>query len=322
SITDSSLKILRPTIRSPGSKIYFSFNRKSLRDPVYDLFLRHKTKKYKMKFTDENGDSFYWFLHKGDGCIRIEINWDGNPFFPNELNNDRLLDLETQPVEEYQHVWEGLPEPQPKDSVVDVTECNNAMKRTIIPKGDWSIGVDVARSGKDKVDIFVRRGMTVTKMVEFKNKSKNEKMRTWETAERVMKLSDEISPHKDIPIKVDDTGVGGGVTDYLEKFGYNVIPVNFQQKAIDEEHYANAISEMWFTFNKIINQVDIPDNKELLEDLTNRSEIARDNKSRRRIEPKDIFKKRMGRSPDKGDGLLLCFYEPEQATIGFITVRQ
>ena len=37
-----------------------------------------------------------------------------------------------------------------------------------------------------------------------------------------------------------------------------------------------------------------------------------DKRGRRKVEPKDIFKKRYGRSPDKADALLLCFYEAHQ----------
>jgi len=34
-----------------------------------------------------------------------------------------------------------------------------------------------------------------------------------------------------------------------------------------------------------------------------------DNKGRRKIESKDVFKKRCGRSPDKGDAILLAYFQ-------------
>jgi phage terminase large subunit len=41
---------------------------------------------------------------KGDNAIVVEANWSDNPFFPDVLNEERLLDRQG---DEYQHVWEG-----------------------------------------------------------------------------------------------------------------------------------------------------------------------------------------------------------------------
>ena len=47
-------------------------------------------------------------------------------------------------------------------------------------------------------------------------------------------------------IVVDDTGVGGGVTDKLRDLGATVIPINFGAKARNRKKYPDIISEMWF----------------------------------------------------------------------------
>ena len=311
SITNKSLSILTPTIRAEGSQIYFSYNRKAKLDPVHALFLRHDTKKERMRFTDPDGNKYYWYLHRGDGVIGIEINYDGNPLFPEVLERERRLDKKTLPSDEYLHKWEGQPEPQPVDAIINADDCLSAMKRKVSDRGLVEIGADVARGGKDRVVIYKRKGLKVFPPKVYKNLSKNEKMRTWQTAERIMREADN---DKAVLLKVDDTGLGGGVTDELEKQGFSVIPVNFQQRAVDEDRYVNAISEMWFTFSKIINDIELPYDLELLEELTNRSEGKRDNKGRRRVESKDDFIERMGRSPDKADALLLTFYEPDSSS--------
>jgi hypothetical protein len=102
----------------------------------------------------------------------------------------------------------------------------------------------------------------------------------------------------------------GGVTDILLDHGYTVAPVNFAQAAVDSDHYANAASEMWFNFATKIDEVQIPGDVDLIEELTGRREGRRDSKGRRTVEKKDEFIKRVGRSPDKADALLLAFYEP------------
>jgi phage terminase large subunit len=81
-----SLKILRPTIRAPGSEIWFSWNPAKPSDPVDDFF-------------------------RGSGAGRknaicVEANWRDNPWFPPELEADRQEDLRLIP-EEYDHIWEG-----------------------------------------------------------------------------------------------------------------------------------------------------------------------------------------------------------------------
>jgi len=100
------------------------------------------------------------------------------------------------------------------------------------------------------------------------------------------------------------------VTDILIRDGYTVAPVNFAQAAVDSDFYKNAASEMWFNFATQIDQISMPNDIELIEELTGRREGRRDSKGRRTVEPKDEFIKRVGRSPDKADALLLAFYEP------------
>ena len=108
-----------------------------------------------------------------------------------------------------------------------------------------------------------------------------------------------------IPIKVDDGGVGGGVSDQLKHWGAKVIRVNFGSKATQPEKYANMATEMWFEFP--IDEVSIPDDEELMDELSERR-YDYDKQEVKRIEPKDEFKPRIGRSPDKADALLLSFY--------------
>lgn len=85
SLSARSLQLLRPTIRKPGSELWFSWNPESEDDPV-DLLLRGP-KKIK-------------------GAVVVEVNWQHNPWFPDVLNEERLQDLERDP-DEYEHVWEG-----------------------------------------------------------------------------------------------------------------------------------------------------------------------------------------------------------------------
>ena len=85
SLSAYSLRLLRPTIRKPGSELWFTWNPESADDPV-DQLLR--------------GDN------PPEGAAIVQANWRDNPWFPAELEAERQRDLNGDPAE-YQHVWEG-----------------------------------------------------------------------------------------------------------------------------------------------------------------------------------------------------------------------
>jgi phage terminase large subunit len=310
-VSTHSLQVLVPTVRRRNSKLYYSFNRVAPRDPIFDYFLSFKTRKQKLRATMEDGTVVSWYLHRGDGAIGIEINYDGNPYFPSTLEADRQRDLRFAELRgdyaQYNHVWLGMPQAAGESSIITIRQAMEASRRKVEDDGAEEIGADIARGGKDRVVFYKRKGLRVTELREYRQNSDGEKRRITETAERLMAFAGD---DKRMRIKVDDTGLGGGVTDILEDRGYNVVGVNFAQNAADRDHYANVVAEMWFGFASIIDTVQIPDDIELIEELTERREGRRDSKGRRTVEKKDEFIGRVGRSPDKADALLLCFYEP------------
>lgn len=83
--TDKSLTLLRPTIRKPGSQLWFSWNPDQASDPV-DTLLR--------------GESL-----PPDAKV-VEVNYWDNPEFPNELRAEMEYDRGRDP-DKYAHVWEG-----------------------------------------------------------------------------------------------------------------------------------------------------------------------------------------------------------------------
>ncbi len=80
-----SLNLLRPTIRAPGSELWFSWNARLKQDPV-DVMLRGP--------------------EKPTGSVVVEANWRDNPWFTAELEQERLDCLRIQ-SDQYDHIWEG-----------------------------------------------------------------------------------------------------------------------------------------------------------------------------------------------------------------------
>jgi phage terminase large subunit len=115
---------------------------------------------------------------------------------------------------------------------------------------------------------------------------------------------------KDVQIKVDDTGVGGGVTDEMLKREYQVIAINFGGTAYNNDKYPNWISEAWFYMATIIDQIELPMNSDLLMEMSTRN-WSQDQKGKRKVESKSEYKKRGYRSPDIADSVIICYYEEQ-----------
>lgn len=84
-LSEVSLRMLRPTIRKPGSEIWFSWNPRHDTDAV-DVFCRGP--------------------NPPKDLAMVEINWDDNPWFPDVLRDEKDRDYEADP-ELADNVWGG-----------------------------------------------------------------------------------------------------------------------------------------------------------------------------------------------------------------------
>lgn len=85
SLSQRSLDLLRPTIRAPGSEIWFSWNPRFATDPV-DVLLRGET--------------------LPPSATVVEANYMDNPWCPQELLDEMAFDRARDP-EKYAHIWLG-----------------------------------------------------------------------------------------------------------------------------------------------------------------------------------------------------------------------
>lgn len=84
-LSDKSLRLLRPTIRKDKSELWFSWNPRFETDAV-DMFFRGET--------------------PPPNAIVVAVNWDDNPWFPPVLEEERAFDYANDP-EMADHVWGG-----------------------------------------------------------------------------------------------------------------------------------------------------------------------------------------------------------------------
>ncbi|MFC8008949.1 PBSX family phage terminase large subunit [Streptomyces cinereoruber] len=278
SISEASLKVLIPTVRKPGSQLIYTFNRLNELDPVYVKYVKQpRARTYVRKVN-------YDVLERAG-------------LFPDELREEMEADKATS-LDLYAHVWLGEPLSQADAAVMSRTAVLEAMERDIDDEGAVEVGVDVARMGDDRTVFYKRKGL------KLKDKRIYTKLRTTEVCDK-LELFVEYDKH--VLLKVDDTGVGGGVTDEMIARGYRVMPINFGAAPADPDKYPNLISEAWFYVASIMETIKLDLDDELLSELTSR-QWKMDTKGRRAIESKADYKKRGNRSPDKADALIMCFY--------------
>ncbi len=275
SVSAESLQMLIPTIRMNGSEIWASYNPNTEEDAIESLKLR-------------------------EGAVVVKCNWNDNPWFTEKLAKDREADYKFNP-DLARHIWEGEYLSQADNAVMSRIAVHEAMEREVKEDGDYQIAVDVARYGSDSSIISMRKGLKLKELKEYKNMS---------LVELCGHIEVMAGNNHNMTIKVDETGVGGGVVDILQSRGYkNVIGINFGSKPQDTDKFADLPSEMWCTFP--ISDVSLINDMGLFHELTDRR-FSYDHKARRVVESKDSYKSRNnGKSPDKADSVLMLFYEPK-----------
>jgi phage terminase large subunit len=121
--SDKSLTLLRPTIRKPGSQMWFSWNPELPTDPI-DVLLR--------------GEKV------PPGAVVVEVNFNSNPQLPAELLAEMEYDRGRDP-EKYAHVWLGKYKRNSESRVFKkwaIEEFDLDPAWTLRQGADWGFSVD------------------------------------------------------------------------------------------------------------------------------------------------------------------------------------
>jgi phage terminase large subunit len=212
------------------------------------------------------------------------------------------------------------------DAFIALELAELAASAKVAATGDTlHLGVDVARFGDDETVIAPRIGMKVFDLNIYN------KQDTMVTAGRVIAAGREMFRSfpqlRNVEIKVDDSGVGGGVTDRLNEvikeenlYDWRVIPVNNGSRPTDDEveHYENRGTEAWAVIRDVLQEcfskhlqgepvsVELPNDERLVTQLTQRK-YRMTSKGKLALERKEDMKKRGLDSPDRADAVVLSF---------------
>jgi len=218
----------------------------------------------------------------------------------NQGITDILDDVGNEDHPRYLSRVRGISPGQSIDALISVRWCYNATEKEDVEKGLPALGVDVANSENgDQAALAFGKGPHLQKISAFQCPDSNQLGKT--------KVKELIIENKMDPklVGVDGVGVGAGTINALKELNYRVTNLIGGAKAYimpkNTYRFKNLRSQMWWQMREDLKTGDlkIPNDEELIADLC--SPTYKDNDQYIIVESKDDIKKRLGRSPNKGD---------------------
>ena len=194
------------------------------------------------------------------------------------------------------------------------------------------IGADVARGGDDKMVLAPRAGNWFDELQKYPGRditsgAKGTKpIIEFLEIKGLAKRTDKEIEYRDdgfslpvmeskTPVNVDVIGIGSSVYDTCRTQGIDAVPVNFSEKSIAKDksetlHFVNKRAEYYWAFREALDPdenslVELPPDRELEADLCAARWQSMSNGIK--IESKEDIKKRIGRSPDCADAVVLAW---------------
>jgi hypothetical protein len=168
-----------------------------------------------------------------------------------------------------------------------------------------SLGCDIARGGEDKTVLAARYGNVIT---EIRRYSKQDTMQTTGYIAGIMNAN-----KKGVAV-IDVIGIGAGVFDRLRENGIRASAFNAGEATrwrdrSNELGFINCRAAGWWNLRELLQngEIALPPDDKLTGDLTApKWRVSSGGKIQ--IESKDDIKKRIGRSTDDGDAVVMAFY--------------
>ena len=272
----------------------------------------------------DSGDPIYDF-DPGDYQEVDIISPESRTFIPARLIDNVFLD------ERYMRKLQALPEPLRSQMLLgDFGNAYGDDPHQLIPTAwveaamaRWkpqvgkkppmeSMGVDVARGGKDYTEIARRHGWWFDAPISHQGDDGHD---GYKVAGYVS-----YARRDDAPIHIDAIGVGTSPTDILNHGGAHVIPIisNMVTPRTDKSglmRFSNARSWMWWNMRELLDpangfDIALPPDKQLKEDLTTPSYMLRAMKVY--VMSRDEIYKKIKRSPDRGTAYCMAAMETKK----------
>ena len=176
-----------------------------------------------------------------------------------------------------------------------------------------TIGIDTARFGTDYGTLYVRLKQNVWRGKQFFKQDSKEYYHGLKDVATSLAKKGVTRLH----VRVDAGGDSSGLIDTANHsmelremfFEFKIIPVQFGGSAHDWKIYDDLVTEMYFQAKESLLGIRLINAPDALEtDLTKREwePVNRSGLELKKLQPKKEFRKEIGRSPDDGDGFVLC----------------
>lgn len=303
-VSDAIMEAILGTLSGYDNKLLMCGNPNNIEGVFYDShnsdrdkYKTHKVSSYDSKRTNkENIQMLIDKYGEGSDVVRVRIYGD----FP-KAALDSFISME----------------------VVELATTTKLNDAAVNSARIAHIGVDVARFGDDSTVVFP---MIANKSLPYAKYNKQDTMKTTGyVVKMAKKLLSDYPNLKKVMIKVDDTGVGGGVTDRLKelvtdnKLPFEIIPVNNGEGSKDD-FYDNLGAQVWGNLKDLLEEnmtnnlngklpvIELPNQAQLIKELSTRK-FTMTSSGKIRLESKKEMKKRNVGSPDIADACTLAYYQ-------------
>jgi phage terminase large subunit len=308
SMSQKSLDTLLPTIRKPGSQIFFTYNPETLFDPIATTLANKPNP---------------------DTTFVLKINYNDNPYFPEVLEEERMraytAAVNSGDMMGYNHTWLGECYPE-EDLLIgpDLIKKAQEFKSANHQFFNIIIGVDIAREGGDDSIACVRQGnkiLEIKKLNKYNPSFEDElslsigRECSNQIAQLYFKYTDAY-PNNKVFVHIDNIGVGASPYDFLKamSFSRDVFGVDFRNSSANKEAYYNLRSQCYGEAkDAMVKGIEIgtelgPEGELLLKQL---SYIPLDHSTDTlKIKKKGDIKKKIGSSPDRADSYAITYGIP------------
>ena len=176
-----------------------------------------------------------------------------------------------------------------------------------------ALGVDLARFGDDATAFTWIEDGRLTRQLQYRG------VALMDTAGRIIEA---LQERPGLALALDDTGLGGGVTDRLHEQGWEPLAVNFGAAAHDRDHYANRSAELYSRLARALEDGDLrlhgalPYHDALNGQLSGvRYQVASDGRRAVRKRGPDGGPAARSASPDLADSLALAWAAYEEGLL-------
>lgn len=235
-VSDTAWQKLIPTVREHDSEIWVTWNPESKESATHKRFRQDPP----------------------DGAKIVELNWTDNPWFPDVLNEERLLDLEKRP-EAYDHIWEGdfLTHNEGAYYAIEMRDAKSSGRIGFVPY-EPSLGVitswDLGIGDSTSIWFFQVAGAEIRVIDFYENNGVGLDHYARVLQEKGYIYSEHILPHD---VQVKELGSGKSRIETLDNLG--IRPITIAPKlGVDDGIQASRsiIPRCWFDAEKTERGID------------------------------------------------------------------